>query len=241
MFSTQAKVYGEKNHNVVLVFAGWEIKKWHLFLLGHLLASYNFKAFIFTWDKDILTNDTTITLSRFEEVKKTALLNVSNLSKKEQKNIAIFGLGQASVLGLMVANNIQSVSKIILNLVGADLSEIIWHNNLLYSDVKEKLIKNHLTLPKLKKIWGPLSPINNLEKLHVKEILIYLATKDEVIPFKEQEAFLNELQKKDCKIEAIVNTRHNHALSEIVNLLRFSVYINFLKRPVTAKRPKRQK
>jgi len=237
MFSTQTKIYGEKNHSIVLVFAGWEIKNWHLFLLGHLLASYNFKAIIFSWDKEILTDDARLTLSRYEEIKTTAITTISSLPKKEQKNIAVFAMGQAGIVALMVANNLPSVTKIIFNLVGANFPEIIWHND----RIKEELIKKHLTLPKLKKIWSQLSPINNVEKLNAKEILIYLASRDTVIPFNEQEAFLHELQKKDHKIEAIINTRHKHEVSRIVNLLRFRVYINFLQKPIAAKYLKKQK
>ncbi len=240
MFSIHTRIYGEKNNNIVLVFAGWEIKKSYLFLLGQLLASYNFKAVIFTWDKELLTPDTALTLSRLNEIKEKVLLTVSQFPPKEQKHIAVFGLSEAGVMALMIAASLPSVNKLILNLSGGDISEIIWHKSRKKKELRAQLAKKHLTLPKLKAVWEPISPISTSDQLKAKHLLIYLAAKDEVIPFSEQEKLLYHLRKSDHEIEAIVNTRHNHEVSGIVNLLRFPIYIRFLRR-LPKKHLRRQK
>ena len=69
MFTSSYKIYGQKNSKVVIVFAGWGVRQWHLWLLGQLFTSYGFKAIILTWDKTLLTTDPGLTVQHFMSVK----------------------------------------------------------------------------------------------------------------------------------------------------------------------------
>ena len=130
----------------------------------------------------------------------------------------------------MVASTLPQVDKLILNLSGSDLAEITWSWDNVIPGFKDTLREQNITLPKLKKAWLPLSPYHNLKKVTVNNILIYLSAQDELIPFNSQQELLQSLQKKRIYIEAIINERHGHMVSGAINLLRFPVYINFLRR-----------
>jgi len=241
VFSIKSKIYGEKNKQTIIVFGGWGIKEWQLFPLGHLLNSYDFKAIILTWDSNILTPDPKLTLKRFQELERYTLELIAKLPKKERSHLSLFGISQGTFPTLMVANNLPSIDRIILNLSGANFADIIWSWDKVIPNFKNKILEKNLDLPKLKKIWKLLSPIYNLGDIHTSKILMFLSQKDELIPFSEQELLLEAIKKNGLDVEAIVNTRHNHFKSGLINLLRFWIYINFLKKPVPTKRLVKQK
>lgn len=212
-----------------MIFAGWEMRQWQLWLLGQLFTSYGFKSIILTWDVSILTSDPELTLERYMAVKNKCLEIISHLPKRQQQHISLFGMSQSAGLTMMVANAVPRLENIVLNLPGADLAEIAWTWDEVVPELKKSLRKKKISLKTLKEVWAPLSPINNLTHLKVKKILVYLARRDELIPFSQQEQLVSALKAHHVKVTGLINTRHHHLLSTIINLLKFDVYMSFLK------------
>lgn len=230
MFEINQKTYGAKNERVVVVLGGWGTTQRQLWLLGQLLASYRFKAIIITWPRDIMTADVKLTHERFMKVRDDVLTLIKKLPKKQQKNISLFGMSQGTILSFMIANVYPHVEKMVINITGSDLAETVWSWDKTMPELKSEIVKNKVTLKKLKNAWSDLSPINNLDHLKAKAVLLYLAKHDELIPFQSQEELLHALQSTDICVEAIINERHSHFTSALLNLLRFPLYVNFLKK-----------
>lgn len=230
MSLSSQKIYGKNNSRVIIVFGDWGAKQYQLWLLGQLLASYKFKAMIVTWDPAVFSSNAEMTTTRFEEITSEVLKTIRYLPKREQKQVSVFGIGLGTIPAFMVANQSFEVKKIIANITCSDLAETVWTwkketNN----ELKKNLLKQKMTLQRLKDLWFDLSPINNIDRLNGKKVLLYLAKFDEVFPFSQQEQFLNALYDQEIETNAIINTRHNHTISALINLLRFDTYIHFLK------------
>ncbi len=231
MFEIKQKTYGKKNDRVVIVLGGWGTTQGQLWLLGHLLASYKFKAIIFTYSKDILSIYPDTTSKHIHEVVDQVGQTITSLPAKQQKNVSLFGMSLGTNIAFLVANE-KKIEKMVINLSGGDFAETIWALDKVAPEIKAGFEKEHITLTKLKRKWSTLSPLNNIDGLKTKEVLLYLAKKDEFIPFSHQKNLLDALQSK-TKVDAYLNERHGHLVSSIINLLRFQVYIRFLQAPTT--------
>jgi len=73
------------------------------------------------------------------------------------------------MIGIIVANKSPYVNTIILNLTGAILADTVWSWDKCMIGFKEAMIKNGKTLPMLRKQWGSLAPIHNLNTLKRKK------------------------------------------------------------------------
>lgn len=241
MFSIQTKEYGKSYQKTVIVLGGWKTNQLQFWLLGQLLSSYHFKTIVVTWDAGILTPDPKVSLERFTQVKESVIATITSLPKSQQKHLSLFGISQGTIIAAMVARESKGIEKLILNLSGSDLAEIIWSWDKSVKGFKKQMLRKGVSLPKLKKIWSPLSPLNNFKESNVHDVLFYMAVHDELIPYNLQEKLLQALQSDNIRVEAIVNERHSHLKSAVVNLLRFPTYITFLRRPSTVRHPKKLK
>lgn len=228
MFSFKVKPYGQKNNKVVFVFSGWRNTQWHFWFVSKALQAYGYKAFVYTYDDSILTPDAKQTVENFATVKKDVLQRIHALPKKEQKNMSVLGVSLGTILAFMVADEVPAVTKIIANLTCADVARVVWSWENIEKGFKEQLRKQKITLPRLQTIWASLSPINNLSTIQRKDVLLYAAEKDEVIPYEEAKALIEACKAKNPRTEAIINSRHSHVMSAIINMLRYETYIHFL-------------
>ena len=173
MFEIKQKTYGKKNDRVVIVLGGWGTTQGQLWLLGHLLASYKFKAIIFTYSKDILSIYPDTTSKHVHEVVDQLGQTITSLPAKQQKNVSLFGMSLGTNIAFLVANE-KKIEKMVINLSGGDFAETIWALDKVAPEIKAGFEKEHITLTKLKRKWSTLSPLNNIDGLKTKEVLLYL-------------------------------------------------------------------
>jgi esterase/lipase len=232
MFSFRKKVFGKQNGKIIFLLSGWPGKIWNYYLTVKILELNGFKSIVYEYDDSILSSSIKRTIENTTKVKEDILKQIEILKEKGAKDFSILGTSYGTLIAFMVTNQITSISKIIINLTGSDLAEIVWSwNTGKDSLVKKGIIKQNISLKSLKDKWQKLSPINNLNNLADKKILIYLAEKDEIIPFRLQSQLLNKLRQINQNIIVEVDKKHNHLLSAALNLLRYKKYIDdFLKR-----------
>lgn len=229
MNSFTKKTYGEKNSKIIIVFSSWPIKSWYLWFLGKLLAANNFKVIVYSLNRHIFQPNPVVIAKQYALIKEDAINSIKSLPKHQQNKISVMGISFGSQLAFMLANDLHSVAKIIANLSGADMAEIVWSwNNNALNGFKNKLRRKGWTLQKLQKTWFDLSPIHNLDRLIRKKILLYGAEKDELIPYFQTQELIHALDERNIKYQTIVNIRHNHVISCLINILKFDTYLRFL-------------
>lgn len=128
----------------------------------------------------------------------------------------------------MVANESKDISKLILNTAGSDPAENVWVSKITNGKFKSEIINKGYTLEKLQKAWRTITPINNIDNLKDKKILVYLSKKDKIIPFSIGMKFIQELDKRNYDYQLIVNTKLGHLQTAMFNSFRATVYLKFL-------------
>jgi len=228
-FSFRKKIFGEKNKKVIFLLTGWGNKIFqHIFVIK-VLTERGYRCIVYEYDKEILSSDIAKTVKNFFKVKKDILNSIKLLKNQGIKEFSVFGTSLGSVLTFLVANNSKEIKKLVVNLTGADLAEVVWSwDNVRGSNIKKELIARNIDLLKLKNSWKILSPINNIKNLKDKKILIYISKKDELIPYRQSLQLIDQLKYLDCQIKVVTNKHLNHILSGTKNLLKFNRYLTFL-------------
>jgi len=229
MFSFRKKIIGKNNKKIIFLLCGWPGKIWHYYLTAKILEINGFQSIIYEYDKNILSSSIKDTIENTTSVKEDILKQISLFKKGGFQDFSIFGTSYGTIISFMVGNQSRDVTKIILNLSSLDLAETVWTwNKGKDSQVKKGILHHNINLQQLRKKWYQLSPINNLTNLKNKKILIYLAKKDEVIPYKLQKKLFEKLMEINNNIQFNYDNKHNHPISALLNLLKYNKYVKFL-------------
>jgi hypothetical protein len=223
-----SKTYGSHNKKVVFLLTGWKNTVGQFWIFSHILSLYGYRCITYEYDRSVLSPDAGRTKSELLKIKKDILEGIQKLKKEGIDSFAIFGTSLGSLIALMVANNSKEIDRIILNLSGADLAEIVWSWDYIEKGFKRGLLRNLLTLLRLKISWRIVSPINNVDKLKNKKILFYYAKKDEMIPFVQARKLAVAFKKYGHDYQVSVNKHNGHLGAGLINLLNFPKYIRFL-------------
>ncbi|MFA6017475.1 MAG: prolyl oligopeptidase family serine peptidase [Patescibacteria group bacterium] len=223
------KVFGSNNRKIVFILTGWKTKIWHFGFVANILKRNGFQSIVYEYDKKILSSNTKETVKYLNEVKLDVINTINILKKRGIKDFNLFGTSLGTMLSLMVSDEIKDIKKIILNLTGADLAEIVWSwDKVSDTMIKRNLIKQKINLNKLKQLWYDLAPINNLKMIGNQKLLIYLSETDEIIPYLQGTKLTNKLQQMNINFKLFTNNRSNHFFSGLINLLNYKKYLNFL-------------
>lgn len=234
MFSYSYKTLGKNNKKVIFFLIGWKGKIGQHFPIALFLMLKGYRVIIYEYSNEILSPDVEQTVKNCNKVRDDVLRQIKELETEGVKSFCLFGNSMGTILSLMIANSSpKSISKIILNLVGADLAETVWTWDKVkrLEWFKRDLLKQKIDLEQLKKAWKTLSPINNIQNLHNIPLLIYVSQKDELIPFQQSQKITEELSKV-TEAQVIFNN-NNHMGGLILNLLRAGTYLKFLKKSST--------
>ena len=230
MFRYSSKTFGEKSKKVIFLLTGWGGAIFQHSFIAYLLQLNGYRVIVYSYDKSILSPNIKETLTNCNLVKEDVKKRIKELKKEGVSRFYLFGNSLGSLLSLTIANEIpQDISKIILNLIGADLAETVWS----WGEVrrlawfKESLVAQEITLSELKQTWKFLSPINNTDNLKGRPILLYNSTRDELIPIEQTQKIAQKLT-GITSVKTITN-HSSHKISLISNFLKFSVYLKFLR------------
>lgn len=230
MFKVRSKAFGEDNKKVIFLLSGWgnSIKLYWLF--SKILKLYGYHVITYIYDKEILSSNIDNTVKNFLVVRDTVLQKIDELKKKKYTSFYLFGTSLGTALSLMVANESSDISKIILNMTGADLVETVWGwGDKLNPELHKGFQKQKITLSELRNHWKQLNPINNIENLRDRKLLVYLAEHDDVIPYQQGLQLLTEFKKRKYSYSLRVSKKLRHVSAAAINLLHWKIYIDFLK------------
>ena len=231
MFSFRKKIIGHRNKKIIFLLCGWPGEIWHYLLTAIVLKFHGYQSIIYEFDNTILSSSITKTLDNTNSVKNDIVTEIKRFKHIGYKDFSIFGTSYGTIIAFMVANIDLNISKIIINLSSANLAETVWTwNKGKDSLIKKGIIRQGISLIKLKEKWSVLSPEQNIKNLRNRKILLYLSEKDEVIPYVLQTRLLNKLNKFNINVQMIVNHNLNHLFSALLNLVLFNRYVKFLKK-----------
>ena len=215
-----------------IVFLNKQAKK-VFFILSHWMAGTalynplinklkdNYTVIICKLPDYILSDNVFDTIKYFKKIKKYIINATDKLEKRGYENFFIMGLSLSCIPCLMVANSDARFKKIIINLVGSDFSECLWHtNSYLAKNIKNKIAKKCIDLITLKEYWEDIHPINNIDNLKDRELFILLSRNDQIIKYEYGLKLLKALESKNIKYKIETNNIFGHFLS-IWKLLLF--------------------
>lgn len=221
-------IHGVKNKKVIFLLTGWQNKWWMFWLFSKIFYLKGYCCITYIYDKEILSSNPAKTVEIVNEIKKDILLKISYFKKSGYSEFNIFGTSLGTVITILVANTSDDISHVILNTTGADIASIVWSWDTVIPHFKRDLLERDVTLKKLKRAWKTISPLENINKLQNKRILIYLSTKDKVIPYQLSQELINQLIKRRYTFRVIINNHFGHFLTGAYNLLNSRIYIKFL-------------
>lgn len=225
------KIYPNSGHHAVFLFCGWRTSIRHNLPISKMLQLHGFSCITYDFADDFFTPNVQWTIKNFLEIKQNLLHQVKQLRQQGCEQFSTFGISLGTIPAFMLTNSSPWVKKIIANLTGADVAEIVWSWDKYYPEFKQKLIQQHLTLPKLKKYCRSVSPINNIDKLKSKQILVYLSESDEVIPYTQGLKLVKSLQRHRYDVQLISTKYFKHTLSGVYHVINYRRITKFLTAP----------
>jgi esterase/lipase len=230
MLSTTISEYGKRNSRILIMLTGWGNQQWMYLPLATVLARKGFRIFVVTYDAGILSPDIEKTVSSFLAIRDQVVKKIRNLRTQGHTDISLYGVSLGSSLAFMIANDCGKIQKLVVNLTGANIAESVWSWDIVNKVFKQTLVKNGMTLEKLKKEWYELSPENNLTNLKQTQILLQATKRDEIIPFEQTEKLITLLKNKNISVTTQISSRFAHLLTGAINVYNNSSYVSFLKK-----------
>lgn len=222
MVKFRSKNFGQPSKRVVFLLTGWPTRIWEYFLVTSSLAKNNYFCIAYEYDKEILTE--------FDNVDKNIQLVVTNvlhkikrLKKKGVVEFSLFGTSFGAVIALEIARKSNDIKKVVLNLPTAHITDILTSKSILVRPLM-KVINSYKPSTKNEQ----LQPINNLMGLKSKKVLIYLAKKDQIVPYDKAKRLVDEMEKLKINHQVILNKYLTHYLAASKNHLVSSQYLQFL-------------
>ena len=198
--------------------------------ISKLLEINGFYCLTYSYPTTVFSPKAQRTVHNLLHIRNAILHKIAALKKEGYNDFSLFGTSLGSLIALLIANESPDVNKIILNTASINLAQNVWDWDKTIPEFKTKLLKQKLTLTKLKKLWHPISPLNNLDHLHGKKILIYLSQKDEVIPCQPLEIH-KQMAQRHYSYKLIITNTVGHVFTSTYNLLNAPIYLDFLKTP----------
>ena len=176
------------------------------------------------------STDAIETKNNFLDFIKHITKDLRKLNKIKKRNFYFIGHSLGGLFGMIIADKID-VKKMVLLVPGYNLAEAFWHSKSKQTTFcREQMIKNGMTLKKLKELWKTISPDHYFHKKAIKsEYYIKLSKKDKVIPYKNGLELIKKLEKK--KTHMILKTSYlPHTLTVVFYTIFPKEIIRFLKK-----------
>ncbi|HSE29789.1 MAG TPA: prolyl oligopeptidase family serine peptidase [Candidatus Saccharimonadales bacterium] len=224
IFSVKQLGSGDK---LVLFYIGWrgELKTYNYPIKK--LVNAGFKVIAYEYESGVLTPNIEATLKNAKAILDDSLRKIEE--NKSATQIATFGTSYGTLIASLVAKKSPKVSKVILNLAGDWLGDTVWSWDRTNKDFKDELIKDGVSKIQLHSAWATISSAYQSEKLKDKDVLLYVAKNDHVIPYDRGIALARDLKKGGANVILKTN-RFGHMVSIIVNLARSKTYLDFLQK-----------
>lgn len=193
--------------------------KLNFFLRKYLLKN-GYSLLEYEFPEAILSSNWKFTLSHFNKINNLIIEDIKKFKKKYKfEKINIVGISLGGVISCKIANNNLILNKMCLIVPGHCLAESMW-KGISTQNLKRNYQSQGITLKELKTYWKSLAPENNVSKLKVKKINIFLSKNDIVIPYYCGKILLTKMKSSHYNLLCQVNNSLGHYLTI------FSFYLN---------------
>ena len=226
--SIKKEIYYSNSDKAIFILPQWMGKTYYYKLLIHKLKT-KYTVVLYDLPYNLLSSDTKLTVSLFKKIVSDIKFTFNEIGKKGCKSYCIVGTSGSTPIAAIVANSDERCKKLILNLVGNDLAECIWHSeNPILINIRHSLENKGVTLAKLSKHFKMISYKYNSTNLKNKDILIFLSKNDKIVPYNNGTKLLKLLNKDNIQYELVTNKFFGHYISGIKNVIFYNKIQNFL-------------
>lgn len=222
------KIYYANSQSVVFILPHWMGKTFYYNPLINKLRN-KYTIVLYDLPYQLLSDDIELMVYLHKKIMNDMKSTFDKLQRIGCESYSIIGTSGSTPVAAMVANSDDRCKKLVLNLVGNELAECIWHSkNPLLIAIKNNLIKGNVTLDKLKKYLRIMSYKQNSRNLKNKDILIFLSKNDKIIPYNNGLKLLRRLDSDGIKYQLKINTFFGHYILGFKNVVFHNKIIKFL-------------
>jgi esterase/lipase len=145
------------------------------------------------------------TVKNFVYIKKVFNYDVNKINN----DVVVLGTSLGGIAAFMCANDNKKVKKIILLVPGERLSVSTWEG-IRTQNIRESFEKQGISLEKLKFLWKDIEPVNNIDHLQGKKIMIFNSISDSIIPYDQSKSLIKELRKRELDVKVVTNWQFGH-------------------------------
>jgi hypothetical protein len=197
--------------NTALIFLGWKgkIKESSL-----LYSRFNKEhKIIYQLPSNLISHD-------LDEAKDSWDFVTNKINEDVMKyNIkTVYGISLGVSLALYTANRSENIEQVILALPTDDLSEVIW-NSVITKSIVRNAKRNGLSKDDYNNVLDQYAPINNINNLHGKRIMMFVAKGDKITPYENSMNLINEMKRQNLDIHVKEVSLVGHIFGGIYSLL----------------------
>lgn len=211
------------------MLGGWKTKQFLYCIPAKILARKGYHCIVYTYEPSVFSPDVVRTRESLHAIQNDILKRIETLKGKGVASFALYGFSLGSVIGCMVANKEPSITKVVLNTVGTSMAAAVWTWDDRLPGFKQSLIDQGYNVEKLKQAWQDTAPEHNINNFHDKQVLMYLAVRDIVIPYDQGRQLAALMRNQEIPLELTINKFGGHAISGVLNLYAIRRYLRFLK------------
>jgi len=196
---------------------------WHCGFLEYFFIKRRLKKYssylIYVFNPKILSSNAQKTVEDFHTIKSKVIEEINKLDKEYKfKKIIITGISLGCVNATMIADNCPKIKEIYLFDPGNCLAESMWKGKNTQK-IKQSYEEQGISLTQLKRKWKSLAPENNIRNLKDRKIHVFLAKKDDIIPYSTGKKLVDKLKKLKEKFTLKIDPHHGHYYTIIKEMI----------------------
>jgi predicted esterase len=222
-----------QSHKTVLFFCPFGIPSWTLNAPGlpiWRLRRNGYSVIAYSYTTAIATHSVQLTVANIDAMLADAEQRIAAMPAGTE--IICFGTSMGTVLAANIATRHANIKKVILNLSYADISDHIVALPSIRTIPSRKLqayLDTAGSVADLRAAFEPYSPLSLTDQFHGKRLLLFSSRNDRVLQQVHTAKFRTALDAAGIDLEYYQNSRGGHYFAALVNYLRYTRWINFLR------------
>ncbi len=191
--------YSPDSTTLVVGIPSWgeNLGKWSN--IKKILKQSNISFIIYEFPREILSDNSPLTIEIFQNINKTVREDIKILkSKYNFRKCIMIGSSLGSAYGSMIYKENPDISSIIFVCPGNNIAQNLW-TGLRTQHLRKSYQKQGFNLVKLKKDWHDLSSENNMPDINTTFYLYYGKT-DQIAPYLDSKTLTTTLKAHGIKV-----------------------------------------